>query len=108
MRSVDAAAEVPGPLAALFVDGDHSYAGVVQDLTHWLPKLDVGGVLLMHDTSWAEGVQRALREIVTPLEIPPRTCLPNLYACRLDSRRLAVGDWARVACSSKWPYAKLP
>lgn len=84
MRSLDAGAKVPGPVSLLFVDGDHSYAGVVQDLQLWLPKMAAGGWLMMHDVGWAEGVQRALREIVTPREIPPTRSLSNLYACRVD------------------------
>lgn len=37
------------PVDYLFLDGDHSYAGLMDDLAAWLPKLKVGSVLGFHD-----------------------------------------------------------
>lgn len=34
----------------VFVDGDHTYEGVTQDVTDWLPLLRVGGIMLLHDS----------------------------------------------------------
>lgn len=34
----------------VFVDGDHTYEAVQQDVNDWLPLLRVGGVLLLHDS----------------------------------------------------------
>lgn len=34
----------------VFVDGDHTYEGVRQDVEDWLPMLRVGGALLIHDS----------------------------------------------------------
>lgn len=34
----------------VFVDGDHTYEAVKQDVNDWLPLLRVGGVLLLHDS----------------------------------------------------------
>lgn len=48
----------------LFIDGDHSYEGVKKDIKIWMPKLRSGGVLIMHDSGWAEGVQRVIKEDV--------------------------------------------
>jgi len=39
-----------GALAdAIFIDGDHSYAGVKRDIEMYFPLLKVGGVMLFHD-----------------------------------------------------------
>ena len=34
----------------VFVDGDHTYKAVKQDVEDWLPMLRVGGLLLLHDS----------------------------------------------------------
>ncbi|MEM4217915.1 MAG: class I SAM-dependent methyltransferase [Candidatus Methanomethylicaceae archaeon] len=73
-------------ISLLFVDADHSYAAVTADLQSWLPKLQAGGWLLMHDWGWAEGVQRAIKEMVAPIQIDKPIRLPNLYAVRVDPR----------------------
>ena len=35
----------------IFVDGDHTYKGVKQDYEDWWPKLEVGGIMLFHDSA---------------------------------------------------------
>lgn len=35
----------------IFIDGDHSTKGVLQDLNNYYPKLAVGGLLAVHDTN---------------------------------------------------------
>lgn len=37
------------PLDVLFIDGDHSYGWVTQDLSMWAPKVKAGGLILCHD-----------------------------------------------------------
>lgn len=37
------------PIDYLFVDGDHSEAGIRGDLAAWLPHVKVGGYVLIHD-----------------------------------------------------------
>jgi len=37
------------PLALLFIDGDHSYRAVLEDLQLWTPFVVVGGVVALHD-----------------------------------------------------------
>jgi predicted O-methyltransferase YrrM len=71
----------------LFIDADHSYEAVTQDLLTWLPRLRPKSWLVMHDSGWAEGVQRAIRERVLPLQMSEPDVLPNLYAVRVDWRR---------------------
>lgn len=38
-----------GNIDLLFVDGDHSYAGVMRDLTNWANLVAAGGLLVLHD-----------------------------------------------------------
>lgn len=49
--SHDAASIVPDNLDFVFIDGDHSYEAVLEDLHDWVPKIRSGGLLLGHD--WA-------------------------------------------------------
>jgi predicted O-methyltransferase YrrM len=60
----------PGPLALLFVDGDHSYEGARADFDRWGPLVRPGGHLLFHDAvdtggygNVYPGVARAVAEV---------------------------------------------
>lgn len=50
----------------VFLDADHSYAGVIADIVHWKPKVKPGGILCGHDYDNPNypsfGVARAVRE----------------------------------------------
>jgi len=46
-------------LDCIFIDGDHRYAAVIEDLTAWYPKLRKGG-LILGDDYWMEEVERAV------------------------------------------------
>jgi hypothetical protein len=64
--SVDAAAAV-GPVDWVYVDGDHTYEGVLADLEAWAPRVRPGGVIAGDDYGatgqwWGDGVQRAVAE----------------------------------------------
>jgi MMP 1-O-methyltransferase len=48
--SEDAAKGWNQPVKLLFVDGSHIYEDVMLDLKLWEPYLNVGGILVMHDT----------------------------------------------------------
>ena len=62
MPSAEAAAQFEdGSLDMVFVDGDHTKAGVLADLTLWRPKLRSGGLLCGHDR-YQDGVPAALTE----------------------------------------------
>lgn len=50
----------------IFIDMDHSYEGVKQDLIHWFPKVKKGGYIAGHDIYW-EGVAKAVNEFF-PIE----------------------------------------
>ena len=41
-----------GTLDFVFVDGDHTEAGVERDIRAWSPKVRAGGMLLGHDNHW--------------------------------------------------------
>lgn len=36
-------------LDLIFIDGEHSYAGCVADITAWMPHLKPGGIIAVHD-----------------------------------------------------------
>ena len=46
----------------VFIDGDHGYGGVVEDVRGLMPHISRGAYLLFHD-AWYSGVKRALDEI---------------------------------------------
>lgn len=52
--SVEAAEDVEdGSLDFVFIDGDHTSAGVERDIRAWAPKVRMGGAVLGHDHHWA-------------------------------------------------------
>ncbi|SHH17575.1 Methyltransferase domain-containing protein [Cognatiyoonia sediminum] len=57
-----------GAIDFAYVDGDHTYEGVLSDLEALHPKLKVGGVVMMDDYHqrgwWGDGVIRALNTFV--------------------------------------------
>lgn len=63
--SHDAAPAFDRPIGLLWIDGDHTYAGVRRDFEDWFPKLAVGGWLAFHDTvnHW-HGPTRLVRELL--------------------------------------------
>jgi hypothetical protein len=83
MTSEEAAARLDAPVDMLFLDGDHTYEGVSADLRVWLPKLKAHAWLVLHDSGWAEGVQRAIRETVDPIQVTKPVIFPNLYAVQV-------------------------
>jgi predicted O-methyltransferase YrrM len=54
-----------GTFSLLFIDGDHTYPGIKTDLMLYIPKLESGGVLIVHDRHYP-GIKRAISEEVTP------------------------------------------
>lgn len=45
----------------VFIDADHTFEAVIEDIRHWLPKVKHGGHLAGHDYFNDPGVQRAVR-----------------------------------------------
>lgn len=49
-KSEDVAHLIPdNHLGLLYIDGDHSYEGVLKDITNYFPKVVNGGVIAFHD-----------------------------------------------------------
>lgn len=55
------AAELSVSFSLMFIDANHRYAGVKQDVKIWVPLLEKGGLLVFHDTN-QEDTYRVLRE----------------------------------------------
>jgi len=55
-----------GPIDLLFIDGDHSYAGVAADIAAWWPHLRPGATVCFHDHQHGhgDGVVRAVKELI--------------------------------------------
>ena len=83
--SLEWANRFESPIDLLFVDGDHEYTAVRVDLEAWLPKVRHGGIVAMHDYAWAEGVRRAVREVLAPVQIEGGHHLDNLYWSRIGT-----------------------
>lgn len=46
----------------VYIDGNHDYAFVRDDINHWFPKVKSGGIIGGHDWNWPS-VQKAISEI---------------------------------------------
>lgn len=80
-RSIDVLDQVRGltrHLDLLFIDGDHSYAGVKSDWEAYRPVLKAGSIIVFHDWGWAEGVRRVVTEDVMP-QVASCDHLPNMW-----------------------------
>jgi len=63
MTSKEGSYAVPDrALDMVFIDGDHQYEAVRQDIRMWLPKVKIGGYIAGHDFGRHEGVTRAVCE----------------------------------------------
>ena len=82
-RSVDVAHNFKEPLDLLFLDGDHSYEGCRADVLAWLPHLKPGGLIVLHDYGWAEGVKRVVAELIVPRQRDPGHVFQNTYWARI-------------------------
>ena len=68
----------------LFIDGDHNYDGVKRDWELFSKLLRKEAVVAFHDTGWAKGVQRVIREDV--LEVSSKIAdLPNMQVYIINS-----------------------
>lgn len=76
--SVKAAENFSEKIDFIFVDGDHSYEGVKADVDSWFNKLKPGGLIIMHDIEWAEGVIKVIKEDIKP-NLKKFEQLPNLF-----------------------------
>lgn len=65
-------------LDLLFVDGDHSYPAVKADWETYKGLLKSKSIVVFHDSGWAEGVKRVIKEDVEPL-VAEYEALPNMW-----------------------------
>lgn len=77
-EAVEDVAHLKGKISFLFVDGDHSYGSVKKDWEIFSPFLLDDAIVVFHDSGWAEGVQRVIREYVLP-RMKRHGSLPNLW-----------------------------
>jgi predicted O-methyltransferase YrrM len=69
--SAIAAPLIVNPVGMAFIDGDHSYRHVLTDVTVWGPRIDPGGVLVLHDYLGDDltddtDVARVVRDVLLP------------------------------------------
>lgn len=79
--SIEASKDIENEsLDAIFIDGDHSYQAVKDDLAAWWPKIRVGGTLC-GDDYWMSDVAKAVHEFASEnkLEIKFKTRDDNDY-----------------------------
>lgn len=69
-------------LDILFIDGDHSYKGVIRDYALFSPFVRKGGIILFHDTNHSHfpGIKKAVDE-VEGLQRIVFTEFPGLIVC---------------------------
>jgi hypothetical protein len=79
-KSIDAINDIEdNSLDYIFIDGDHNYEAVVQDLKNYYSKVKTGGIFAGHDIG-SQGVQRALSEFLPKLGITEvRTCAHSTW-----------------------------
>ena len=53
-----------GFVDCLFIDGDHTYKGVMADMALWIPWVKHGGVIMFDDYNDKTGVKQAVNEVL--------------------------------------------
>jgi predicted O-methyltransferase YrrM len=76
--SVEIAKTFEKKMDLIFFDGGHSYEIVKADVDAWFDKLKTGGIIVMHDIGWAEGVIKVVEESVKP-KLDRFDQLPNMF-----------------------------
>jgi len=70
MTSVEASKQYDdGSLDFVYIDADHSYASVVEDINAWKPKVKPGGYIAGHDSYMPEVLQAVRDCLGEPIEI---------------------------------------
>jgi predicted O-methyltransferase YrrM len=52
-----------GCVDLVFIDAEHSYKAVMEDIRHWFPKISKSGTIAGHDYTTRAGVRRAVDEL---------------------------------------------
>lgn len=69
-----------GAFDFVYIDGDHSYEGVVKDIQNYKSKVKPGGVMAFHDTDKAE-VQRAIDQYLNWTLVAEVSRIKGYSAC---------------------------
>lgn len=85
--SKDVSVEFNETIDMLFLDGDHSWKGIITDLKCWLPKVHENTILIMHDVFWGD-VLKCYNEIILPNQVKKIKKLPNIYAGICDYKKI--------------------
>lgn len=85
-RSISTAKAL-GPFDLIFIDGDHSYEGVMRDIKNYAPMLSKFGIFAMHDIAaeWT-GVPNAWRHLVESGEWATEE-----FVCPIYQRPFGIG-----------------
>lgn len=88
--SQEAYADCPEAIAALFIDGDHSYEGVVHDIIHYASRVVPGGIIAFHDYSYRECPGYEWAELPGVTQAVDEMCAQDAYeyVCDYISLRL--------------------
>ena len=63
-RSAKASEIINTKISLIFIDGSHEYEDVKKDFTLWWQKLEIGGIIMFHDTLTKKGVSKFIDEII--------------------------------------------
>ena len=76
----------------LFIDGDHSYAGIMRDLS-WVPLVKIGGYVLFHDCyDWPPAEPKTVHQICPGIN----RAVSEWYARSMDWNELDFINTTRV------------
>jgi predicted O-methyltransferase YrrM len=63
--SIEASKIVNSKITLIFIDGSHEYEDVKNDFNLWWQKLEIGGIIMFHDTLTKIGVSKLIDEIIS-------------------------------------------
>ena len=89
--SYDVHEQIDMPIDLLFVDGDHSFEGVMTDLRLYLPKMRPNSILVMHDSAHPP-IRHIIETAILSAETAALARLPNLYAGRINPQAVDLSD----------------
>ncbi len=62
--SAKASKHINSKISLIFIDGSHEYKDVKNDFILWWQKLEIGGIIMFHDTLSKKGVSKFVDEII--------------------------------------------